>query len=337
MAWPIVGHDWAVALLRHSVAASRVAHAYMFSGPPQIGKTRLALTLAQALNCMLSEQDAPPPCGSCRSCLKIEGNSHPDVHLVLGEGAGGSIKIEQVRALQREAVLRPYEGRYRVFILRQADRATMEAADSLLKTLEEPPAHVFLVLTAVHVEALPSTVISRCQRLDLRPATCQMVEAALRERGMPPPKAQLLARLSGGRMGWALCASEDDTLLQQREQDLDRLTRLLSGTRVERLDFAWKASRDPVGARQLIELWTGWWRDLLLLCGRLPDHIVNIDRFDELQALASQSDRTQAWAALRALQTAAAQLQANVNTRLALESLLLKLPCWRPMAAKQTQ
>jgi len=334
MAWQIIGHEWAVALLRQSLASERVAHAYLFSGPPQIGKTTLALALAQAVNCTADTGSEDRPCGRCSACAKIAQHKHPDVRLVEGEGAGGALKIDQVRALQREAVLRPYEGRYRVFILRQVDRATMEAADSLLKTLEEPPAHVILVLTATHAESLPATVVSRCQRLDLRPATNTEVQAALEVRGAPLAEAQLLARLSGGRLGWAICAWEDESLLQQRRQNLDHLIRLLASSRVARLDFAWEASRDPVRARRLIELWMGWWRDLLLLCTVGPADTVNIDRLDELQALSQHSNSLQAWRVLQALRETAVQLEANVNARLALEGLLLKLPHWRPTASQ---
>jgi DNA polymerase-3 subunit delta' len=326
MNWQIVGHDWAVGLLRQSLASDRVAHAYLIGGPPQIGKTRLARALAQALNCAQPD----PPCGQCTSCVKIVQNTHPDVQLIVGRGAGGSIKIEQIRALQREAILAPYEGRYRVAILRRADQATLEAANCLLKTLEEPPAHVILVLTAVQVEALPATVVSRCQRLDLRPLTCQAIEEALLEQGVPLSKAHLLARLSGGRIGWAISASEDNTILQQRQQQLDQLVTLLSAGRVQRLDFAWKASRDPVAAREQIEVWTGWWRDLLLLNGQGQSHVLNVDRIGELQSWVKQSSLAQARAVLRALQSAVGQLDANVNARLAIEGLLLKLPHWRP-------
>lgn len=328
MVWQVIGHNWAVELLRSSLATDRVAHAYLLCGPPQIGKTRLALALAQALNCAQPD----PPCGQCASCLKIARHTHPDVRLIVGEGAGQSIKIDQVRALQREAILSPYEGRYRVFILRRMDLASTEAANSLLKTLEEPPGHVVLGLTAVCAEALPATVVSRCQCLDLRPVACNVVEAALRDKGIPAPKAQLVARLSTGRMGWALQACQNDAILRQRQQDLDRLIGLLSADRVERLDFAWKASRDPVTSRRLIGLWTGWWRDLLLLCGQDGSHVVNVDRNDELWSLARQSTLSQAWTVLKALQAAATQLEANVNARLALEGLLLKLPRWRPEA-----
>ena len=326
MSWQIIGHDWAVALLRRAVATGRVAHAYLISGPPQIGKTRLALVLAQALQCMQPD----PPCGECASCLKIERSTHPDVRVVVGEGAGGSLKIDQIRALQREAVLAPYEGRYRVLILRRMDLATLEAANSLLKILEEPPTHVVLVLTAEHAELLPPTVLSRCQRLDLRVGPLPAVERALHDKGVPAPQAKLLARLSGGRVGWALQAAQDSKVLRERQQGLDQLVRLLSADRVERLDFAWKVSQDPAAGRALIQLWTTWWRDLLLLCGPGEDHLVNVDRGDELRRLAHQSPWQGVWPVVRALQAASAQLEANVNARLAWEGLLLALPHWEP-------
>ncbi len=322
MGWQVIGHDWAVALLRRTLEANRLAHAYLLSGPPHIGKTRLALELARALNC----RAADPPCGQCPSCLKIAKGAHPDVRTVIGEGAGGSIRIEQIRALQREAALAPYEGRHRVFILRRVDLASNEAANSLLKTLEEPPAHVVLALTAVHADGLPPTVVSRCQRLQLRAQACHVIEVALIERGVSPAQAQLLGRLSGGRVGWALSASQDGTALDERKRELDQLHQLLAADRVDRIEFALEGSRDPVALQRLIELWTTSWRDLLLICCQDERHIVNADRIDSLRLLAKQTNLSQTWRMLRLLEQTGEQLAANVNRRLSLEGLLLKLP-----------
>jgi DNA polymerase-3 subunit delta' len=322
MAWQIIGHDWAVTFLQQSLATGRVAHAYLFTGPPQVGKRTLALGLAQALNCTGSQ----PPCGQCRSCQKLEKATHPDVCVIEGEGAGGSIKIDQVRAVKREAMLSPYEGRYRVYILRQVDQASLEAANSLLKILEEPPEHVVLILTAVQPEQLPATVLSRCQRLDLRPVPFSLLESVLRERGHAEPEARLLARLSGGRVGWALDASDDGTVLEHRKRDLDQMIQLLGATRVERLDFAWEASRSPDAGCALLELWTVWWRDLLLVHNRGREHVINTDRSGELDSMTDLSTMAQVRLALDVLQSAAAQLEENVNARLAWEGLVLKLP-----------
>lgn len=328
MPWRIIGHDWAVALLRQSLVTGRLAHAYLFTGLPRVGKTTLALALAQALNCR--QPDAP--CGQCLSCQKIAKGIHPDVRLILGEGAGASIKIEQIRALQREAALAPYEGRQRVVILRNMDRASVEASNSLLKTLEEPPGHLVLVLTAVHAKVLPTTVVSRCQRLDLRPAAQHAIEAALCERGIAQPRAQLLASLSQGQVGWALIAGRDEAMLERRQKDLDCLLELLTTDRVGRLEFAAKASQDLQAVQRWIELWSSWWRDLLLLCGRSQVGLVNVDRLHELNLLAEQLSLSRALAGLHALHEMAAQLEAHVNTRLALESLLLQLPRCSPLS-----
>ena len=322
MAWQIIGHDWAVEFLQQSLATRRVAHAYLFTGPPQIGKRTLAQALAQALNCTGSRL----PCGQCRSCQKVENATHPDVRVIEGEGAGGSIKIDQVRAVKREAVLSPYEGRYRVYILRHVDMASLEAANSLLKILEEPPEHVVLVLTAVQPELLPATVVSRCQQLDLRPVPFSFLESVLRSRGHAEPKARLLARLSGGRVGWALDAGKDDAVLVRRQQDLDQMIQLLGATRVERIEFASEISRSASAGRAQLELWTVWWRDLLLVHNQQQEHVTNTDRSEELDLMAGQSTMSQVRLALDALQSAAAQMEANVNARLAWEGLVLKLP-----------
>jgi DNA polymerase-3 subunit delta' len=279
------------------------------------------------LNCSAAQ----PPCGTCPSCQKIAQDRHPDVHTIVGEGAGETIKIDQIRTLQRQVFLAPYEGRYRVAILRQMDRATVEAANSLLKTLEEPPAHVVLVLTAVDAESMPRTVVSRCQRLNLRPASIQQVEATLRDRGAPLDSAQLVARLSGGRLGWAIETINDERAQRRRQQTLDQLVELLSANRVERLDYAWKSSQKPAKNQQQLQTWMSWWRDLLLFCSRgeaAVDEVANLDRVTELRWLAGQATLQQAMRGVRALQTTAKHLEANVNTRLALEDLLLRFPHW---------
>jgi DNA polymerase-3 subunit delta' len=255
---------------------------------------------------------------------------HPDVHLVIGKGTGGSILIDQIRELQHEAILSPYEGHRRVFVLRRIDLVTVEAANSLLKTLEEPPPHVTLLLTAVDADLLPSTVVSRCQRLDLRPVARQRIEAALQDRGVLAERARLLARLSGGRIGWALEAAANEEVLDQRRQRLEELAQLLAVGRVERLEYAHRVGGNAVACRDLVELWATWWRDLLVLNGQGDDHLLNVDGAGELRSWASQSSVPLASSMLDALQETAAQLEANVNPRLAMEGLLLKLPRWQP-------
>jgi len=319
--WQVVGHKWAVDLLNRALASGRVAHAYLLTGPPQIGKKSLALNFAQALNCLDEER----PCGQCLACRKIAHGSHPDVQLI--EGEGGSLKIDQMRTLQHEAALSPLEGRWKVYIIRQMEQATAEAANCLLKTLEEPPAHVILLLTASQADALLPTIVSRCQVLNLRPLANETVQRALQGRwGVDAERARLLARLSGGRLGWAVAASQNDTILARREKHLDEMMELLSQGRVERLGYAQQLSRNPEAAPELLHLWLSWWRDLLLAASDSSAGIINIDREDALRAQAQRYSLGQVRDFVEALRAAAWRLEHNANTRLTLEVLTLSLP-----------
>jgi DNA polymerase-3 subunit delta' len=319
--WQVVGHEWAVELLERSRANGRVAHAYLLIGLPQIGKTTLALNFAQALHCLGEDK----PCGQCRSCLKIAHGNHPDVRVI--EAVNGTIKIDQMRAMQREVALSPHEGRWKVYIIRQMERATTEAANCLLKTLEEPPAQVILMLTASDIDQLLPTIISRCQVLNLRPPSVLLVQKVLEGRwGVDPERAKLLARLSGGRLGWAVRASEDEAILRKQERRLDEMMELLGQGRVERLRYAQHLSQSPDGLREVLDLWLIWWRDLLLIKGGSSTEITNIDREATLRSQAQGYNLTQVRDFIEALRTAVWQLEHNANTRLTLEVLMLSLP-----------
>jgi DNA polymerase-3 subunit delta' len=319
--WQVVGHEWAVELLERSLVNGRTAHAYLLLGLPQIGKTTLALNFAQALNCLGEGK----PCGQCRSCRKIAHGSHPDVRVI--EAINRTIRIDQIRAMQREVALSPHEGRWKVYVIRQMERATTEAANCLLKTLEEPPSQVILMLTASDMDQLLPTIVSRCQVLNLRPPSVLLTQKALEERWeIDPDRARLLARLSGGRLGWAVRASEGKAILRKREKRLNEMIELVGQGRVERLRYAQHLSQSPDGLRDVLDLWLSWWRDLLLIEGESSTEVTNMDREATLRSQAQGYSLTQVRDFIEALRTAVWQLEHNTNTRLTLEVLMLSLP-----------
>jgi DNA polymerase-3 subunit delta' len=319
--WPVVGHDWAVTLLLRAIQGGHAAHAYLVTGLEHIGKSTLARTLAQALNCT----GQPVPCGQCRACKLIAAGKHPDLHLVAPEG--NTLKIDQVRALQHDLALAPMEGRSRVAILEGMDKATAEASNALLKTLEEPPPHVVLVLIAPEAEALLPTIVSRCQLVALRPLSVQAVHHALVERwGVDDARAQTLAHLSGGRLGWAIMAAQDESVLARRAQLLDDLARLAGQGRVERFAYAEEMAADSAAARETLKLWQTWWRDAMLLASGSDAPLTNSDRLDALRHHAEQFGVEQARSAASGIAQTLWQLDHNANARLALEVLMLDLP-----------
>ena len=268
--WGIVGHDWAVDSLRRGLLSGRNRHAYLIAGSAGLGKMTLARAFAMALNCE-DQVVAGRPCRQCHSCRGIDKGNNPDL-IVVDADESGRIKIDAIREVMRLLALKPYAARYRVAIFDDFDRVMPQAQDALLKTLEEPPAHAVLILLAQENERILPTIRSRTQVIQLRPSPLELVRAQLVERGGEDEKAELIARVSGGRMGWALGALRDDSLLEQREEALVNLTKLVSASRLDRINLADEVSRKLAGnkeqLRRMLETWQTFWRDVLLeSCG----------------------------------------------------------------------
>jgi DNA polymerase-3 subunit delta' len=305
-----------------SGASGRLSHAYLFTGPAQVGKSTLARAFAQALLC---EQQTVAACASCRACRRIAQGRYPDVQFLAAEK--NTIHIEQIRTLQSDAALSPLEGRYKVFIIREIERATLPAANALLKTLEEPPPQVILLLTSARRDLVLPTILSRCQIIGLRPVPLAQIQAALETRwGVETERAALLARLSAGRPGWAVSAHADPALWQARARCLDDLLALTTDGYIGRLAYAEALSRQTDTLERTLGQWATWWRDVMLIQRGQPDAIVNLDRRVQLTQQAGLYHPEQVEKALNDLIATLRRLKANVNARLALDVLLLRLP-----------
>ncbi len=324
--WNLYGHDWAVEHLRRGILNARVRHAYLITGPESVGKTTLAQAFAMALQCQ-NPDVAARPCGECRACKLIRSGNHPDLITVQLDANTGALKIEEVRTVTSKIALKPFEGRYRIAILNDFERAQPRAQDALLKTLEEPPGAAILMVLASSTDAILPTIISRCQNIGLTLLPLNVVGNVLVEHfGADPAQASLLARLSGGRLGWAVRALQDPTLLEQRTQALDMLETLLTQNRAGRFAQAEELAKEKLALIALLELWQTFWRDLLLMTEDTALAPVNADRIDSLKRLAQGMTPQQALAALKATRDTLANLAYNVNVRLTLEVMLLDYP-----------
>lgn len=323
--WPVIGHGHAVRRLRQGLQHGRLHHAWLITGAEGLGRSTLALSFAMALNC-LAEAPAERPCQVCSACRRIRSGNHPDLLQVQPE-EGAALRIDAIRDALRNLALKPWEGRRRVALFYDFERAQPRAQDALLKTLEEPAPGAVLILVAASVEALLPTIGSRCQQLALRPLAFDELHGALLQRGAPEERATLLARLSGGRVGWALRALEDATMLEQRSEALDTLEGCLDGDRVARFALAEKlARRSRPELRLLLEQWQSLWRDLLLLASGSQVAPVNSDRGDSLARQARHWQAGEIRAALVATRQLLANLRSNMQLRLALEVMLLDYP-----------
>ncbi|MEE9198907.1 MAG: DNA polymerase III subunit delta' [Dehalococcoidia bacterium] len=330
----LIGHSGAISLLDRSLQSGRLSHAYLLVGPRHVGKMALALYLAKAVNCR-SEGDRP--CDSCPQCRRIASGQHADVQ-VIGvppgeEGGPGTtrIKIERMRELQRQASFHPYEGTCRVYIIDGAELLSHEAANCLLKTLEEPPPEVLLLLlTAKEAFVLP-TILSRCQRIELRPMPVQELARDLAHQlSVEGEKAGLLARLSGGCPGWAISAVRDEGVLEGRLNTLERLMGVIEAGLEGRFSYASELgtlfTKNRRAGQEVLDQWLSWWGDLLLIRAGVGDSVTNAHRRRELEQQAQRYPLSAILAFIRSLGEAQSQLEQNASPRLVLEVLMLKLP-----------
>lgn len=322
----IIGHDWAVGWLRGALARGMVHHAYCLTGPPGVGKRTLALAFAQALLCT-APAGRDRPCGTCPACHKAAAGHHPDLRFLAPSPPTAALTVEQIRSVVHDAALSPLEARYKVFVIARMNQATTAASNALLKTLEEPPGHVVIILLSEQREALLPTIASRCQVIGLRPLPAHVIEQALVTRWhVPPERAALLARLSHGRLGHAVRLAQDRAAWEARRQQLEDLLRLLGTGRVPRLAHAATLASDEERLLPTLVNWQSFWRDVWLHQVRRGDRAVNVDCLVTVRTLAEQLRPPEVVAALGAVGRTADLLGHNVNSRLALEVLLLRLP-----------
>lgn len=324
--WQVIAQDKVISLLDYSIKTNAIAHAYLIVGPRHVGKGTLAFNLAQALNC-----DGPElPCGQCRSCQRILEGKHADI-TPIGLDSKTEIGIDDIRALQRIANLPPYEGKCKVFIIDDAEYLSTEAANSLLKILEEPPQNVVWLLLVAEEEHLLPTVISRCQRLELKPVPSEHVrEALVNSYNVEDNRAKLLAQLCRGRFGWALSALANDDILEQRSQRIDSMVSLLTASLDQRFTYAQELtsqfSQNRRAGAEIIEIWLDWWRDLMLIKGDCQEAIINVDYKTVLEEQARGLNLGEIKEFLNSLCLLQDAISKNVNPRLASEWLMLNLP-----------
>lgn len=352
----LVGHERPAALLQRSLVSGRVSNAYLFVGEEGIGKRTLALAFAQALVCerpeVQAERGVYEACEHCASCRLSAAGHHPHLRVIAPEGE--HIKIEQMRDLRHDASLTAFGGTRRAYVLLNAQAMTEEAANCILKTLEEPPPGVTLILVTENASGLLPTIVSRCQLLRLWPAPPQKVEALLVERyEVPPHHARFIATLSRGRVGWAVRAVRQSAILDVRERLLHLLAHLPQAQPVEvfraaeevrTLASELQTNSEESGAfapdlgstrsedqkirsqvNTLLEIVRSWVRDLLVM-RRVPScELINTDRRSELSALAPRYTVYSLLEALDAVGRTRFALSRGANVALALEVLMARL------------
>ena len=323
----IVGHQRVLERLRQIANSASVAPSYLFHGPRGVGKALVAHWLAAALLC-----PAPlgsRPCGECSNCQRVERDIHPDLRWTSLAPGRDSIGIEEIRAGIEAVQTCSYEGGYRFWIIDEAQSLTEEAQSALLKTLEEPPSSLIMMLIA-HSEGreLLPTITSRCRILEFKPLPLEPLSQHLLQLGYPNPKAQVAARIANGSLGQALELLANPQAWDRRAALLEILGRIAKASLWERLEAATTLEKLSLEAREegpkLLRLAAGCLRDALLLqVGAKKELIINVDCQEILQRLKSELSANQLEAALQATQRALYLYRRNVNPKFIWSSFFL--------------
>lgn len=328
----LIGHERIWNFLIQSAGKHCLAHAYLFVGPPEIGKSTLAEQWARWLFCQTAAKNKTLwACGVCQSCESWEKNLPPDVFLLApiqrekdGEVKTLEIKIEQVRDLQHQLNLSPYQASYKIAIIEEADWLTLEAGNAFLKTLEEPSSRSLLILTASTAESLLPTIVSRCQLIKFLPVPTVKIEAGLAE--LFPQKSvaerKMAARLAGGRPGQALKLLRESGGLVEQKKNIEFFQQLLKRDLVWRFAAVEQLARQTGQANEILEQLIFWLRDRLLEEGgrsglpmsNQPKEVAASYSIEKLRLMIREIQKTQAIIS-----------NPSFNARLALEALMLKL------------
>jgi len=319
----IYGHEKQIVILKQALAQHRVGHSYLFSGIDAAGKKTLALEFAKVVNCEKADE-IHDSCGECPACLKINRHNHPDIFFI--EAEGQFIRINAIRDIQEQMTFKPMEGRRRVFVIDNADKMNDQAANALLKTLEEPsPANILILVTAKPY-TLPSTIISRCRHMRFNPLSIDTVAKFLIERmNMEKKKALLLASLSGGSIGQALELNKDD-VIAYRTETLKLLANTKKSEPLSLLAFTSFFGQDKRGIKQGFNILKTCFRDALVYKETNNDQmLINQDNSSFIASLALRLSGEQILRNIALVEKAAETIEQNVNKSLTLETMAFKL------------
>jgi len=321
----VLGQDKAVSVLRNAFRNGRLAHAYLLIGPEGVGKRLTALTLVKSMTCQSPPQPADS-CEKCPSCVKVNTSNHADVLLL--EPEGEVMKIGQIREMQKRLRFRPLEGGRRACLLDAADRLNEEAANALLKTLEEPPRETHLFLITARPHRLLPTILSRCQWVKFRPlSTSHIAEILLKSHGLDPEKAHFYASLAGGSAGQAEALSSRVDF-QKRLDWLRLFSALPQKTAEEIFETCERMAKEEEAVENLLELWKIWVRDLIVFKTggeSSKERLINHDLGSEVAREAKKSSFDQLDGIFCLILEVQKSLALNVNRQLALETLIFEM------------
>jgi DNA polymerase-3 subunit delta' len=322
----IVGQERAIKILTKSLKENKVSSSYIFVGNEGTGKKLTAIEFTKAVNC-LNPNKKLEACENCQSCNEINKQCFPDLKIV--DATKGSIKIEQIREIKKEIELKPFKSKKKVYIIDKAEKMTIEASNCLLKTIEEPPYYAIIILICSKIDPVLPTIVSRCQIVKFGLITSLKIKELLLDKinNLEKDQAEIISKLAQGSIGKAFKLSADKEYFIRREKMLDYLSAIIPGkygddifAKVEKII----SEIDKI--EEILEMIKLWYRDILIIKNTgNQKYIANCDKLEELAKKSQIYPQNMLIDILDYLEQAEEYLMKNVNKRLILERLYIKM------------
>lgn len=309
-------------LIRNQLNNQRLSHAYLFLGPEGVGQKELAKTLAKTYFCENMDEDS---CEECTQCIKVKHSNHPDFDFLESEENKDQIGIDLIRDLQKRIAYRPYEAQHRFFIISGADKMTEQAANSLLKTLEEPPDYATLILIAEDESKVLPTILSRCQQVRFEFLSDEVLIKYFKQQGIKEENLKLMVRLAKGSLVQAEKIIDNREIFQKRNEVFQFLVDLADKSRVQVFREVDKWEEWYQEDLPLFDLLIDWYRDIIVVEDVKIGQINNNDYLDSIKFIRNKFSKAELIEELDLIREVSASINANVKIELALQYLLLKL------------
>jgi DNA polymerase-3 subunit delta' len=318
----IIGQEEAVEILQDEIRKDRISHAYLFSAKEGSGKSKLAFEFAKASFCEEAEVDS---CGSCINCRKMDHQNHPDYKVISVLEGKSAISIDQIRKLKKEIAYKPYDSDHKIYIIEKAEKMTKEAANSLLKTLEEPPSFATIILLVEDSGKLLPTIVSRCQQIKLRNVDQTEIKKLLLDQGLSEERAEIISLTAAGSPGSALEIIEIEDYFEQRKQIYDFLKDIKGKNTMEIFKITEKITSLLKADFPCFNLLSDWYRDIMMIKQDYLEAVINKDYFEELKELAAELSLQGVISDLELIAQSEEYIERNIREELSLEVLFFKL------------
>ncbi|MDR5659220.1 DNA polymerase III subunit delta' [Serpentinicella sp. ANB-PHB4] len=317
----ILGQENAVEILKKAIEKKRIAHAYLIEGLSGIGKKKLATIFAQGILCV---DETNKPCNHCISCRKFKDSNHPEFYKIEKEG---SIKIDDIREMQKQIHIKPYEGIRKVYLITNVEKMTVQAQNALLKTLEEPPAYAVIILTSDNTKSLLPTIVSRCQIIKLKPQRItEIKEYLIKIHDIEEKTASMIAAFSNGLVGKAIKLTNNNHFKQLRNKVIEISTKALRENTINILKEIHFFEEEKEHIDEILDLIISWYRDLLIYKEtETVGLLMNIDHIEMIRKYAKEVTFNQLKSVIYLVEEKKKQLKSNINYNLGIETMLIEL------------